>query len=149
VRLPTIRHARNRRIERHVGDRRKLVQIPRSVLILEDEYLIAAALAQAVAEAGCRVVGPVPDTEQAQALINETGIDAALLDIRLSDGERSFALAERLQAMRVPFAFITAYSRKLLPAAFQQVPVLAKPVAAQEVAQLLRRLLPARATDAP
>jgi DNA-binding LytR/AlgR family response regulator len=125
------------------------VQIPRSVLILEDEYLIAAALAQWVLEAGYRVVGPVANAEQAQALINEAGIDAALLDIRLSDGERSFALAERLQAMRIPFAFITAYSRKLLPAALQQVPVLAKPVAAEEVAELLRRLLPARATDAP
>lgn len=44
-----------------------------SVLIVEDEYLVAALLAEWVLGAGYTVVGPAAGPEQAQALINEQG----------------------------------------------------------------------------
>jgi DNA-binding response OmpR family regulator len=113
-----------------------------SVLILEDEYLLATALADLVAAAGYSVVGPAASAARAQALMNEDGIDAALLDIRLGDDERSFELAARLQALRIPFAFVTAYSPSLFPLAFTQVPCLVKPPTGEGVAALLHRLLP-------
>ncbi len=115
-----------------------------AILILEDEYLIAATLAEHVAAAGYAVVGPVGGGERAQELINEKGIDAALLDARLADGLRSFDLAVRLQAMRVPFAFVTAFSQALFPAGLRDTPVLVKPASRADVAKLLHELLPAR-----
>jgi CheY-like chemotaxis protein len=113
-----------------------------AVLILEDEYLLATRLAEWVVAAGYSVVGPAGTTEKAQALITEQGIDTALLDVRLNDNDRSFELAARLQAMRIPFAFVTAYSRALFPPAFQRIPALPKPLSAQEVGEVLHRLLP-------
>ena len=118
-----------------------------SVLILEDEYLMAAMLAELVADAGYKVVGPVASVEKAQALINENGIDAALLDIKLRGDNRSLDLAARLQAMRVHFAFITAYSHTLLGGPFRDVPYLAKPVLPDAVAKLLRQLLASPSDD--
>lgn len=113
-----------------------------AVLILEDEYLIATTLAEHVAASGYGVVGPVAIAEEAQALINETGIDAALLDVRLAGDLRSFDLAVRLQAMRVPFAFVTAFSQALFPAALRDTPILVKPASRADVATLLHELLP-------
>jgi len=98
-------------------------------------------LAEFVTGAGYRVVGPAANVEKAQALINEKGIDAALLDVRLRDDSLSFELAARLQAMRIRFAFITAYSQTLLPTAFRDVPYLTKPLSRDAVVNLLRQLL--------
>ena len=113
-----------------------------SILILEDDYLTARFIAEAVADAGYRALGPVSSAESAQKLINEKGIDAALLDARLGADARSFDLAARLQAMRVPFAFITGYSPALLPSAFRQTPWLMKPASRESLVKLLHRLVP-------
>jgi DNA-binding response OmpR family regulator len=115
-----------------------------AVLVVEDEYMLGMVLAEFVAAAGYLVVGPVASTGRAQDLINEKGIDAALLDVTLGADEKSFELAGRLQAIRVPFAFVTAYSPSLFPVAFAKVPFLIKPPTSDDVAALLHRLLPPR-----
>ncbi len=112
-----------------------------AVLILEDDYLLATTLAGFVADAGYSVMGPFAAVDTAQEMANDKGIDAALLDIRLADDSRSFDFALRLQAMRVPFAFVTAYSQSLLPLALQQTPFLIKPPAREDVAKVLQQLL--------
>ena len=114
-----------------------------AVLVLEDEAEIADWLAEFVADAGYTVIGPVASSLKAQELINERGIDAALLDITLKYGDQSLELAERLQAMRIPFAFVTAYSRSLLPVGFQEVPCIVKPFSQEDVVGILSKLLPA------
>lgn len=111
-----------------------------AVLVLEDDYLLAAAIAGFVADAGYCVIGPVPGMEQAQHLINERGIVAALLDIRLGSDDRSFELAARLQAMRVPFAFVTGYPR-LLPIAFQNIACIGKPLSREELEGVLSKIV--------
>ena len=77
---------------------------------------------------------------------NDQGIDAALLDIRLGGDARSFDFASRLQALRIPFAFVTAYSQSLLPLALQQTPFLIKPPTREDVAKILQLLLPPPST---
>lgn len=112
----------------------------RKVLVVEDEYLIATALAEMVGQAGYQVVGPAASVAIAQALINEQGIDAALLDIKLDGDERSFELAARLAALGIPFAFVTAYSPGLWPLEFKTVPHLTKPVGSEGVTKILAAL---------
>ena len=73
---------------------------------------------------------------------DQHGIDAAILDVQLDGNERSFELAACLQAMRVPFAFITGYSRPSWPLAFQRVPFFSKPLVSEDVSNLLSQLLP-------
>jgi DNA-binding response OmpR family regulator len=117
-----------------------------AVLILEDDYFLATALAGFVADAGFSVVGPFASMDTAQVMANDQGIDAALLDIRLGGDARSFDFASRLQALRIPFAFVTAYSQSLLPLALQQTPFLIKPPTREDVAKILQLLLPPSST---
>ena len=105
------------------------------VLIVEDEYFIAADLKRALAEAGAIVVGPAGTLASAQALVDDD-IDLALLDVNL-DGEHSYPLANRLHERAVPFAFLTGYDQWALPPAYRDVPRLDKPF---DLAHLIRQL---------
>ena len=105
------------------------------ILIVEDEYFIAADLKRALAEAGAIVVGPAGTLASAQALIDDD-IDLALLDVNL-DGEHSYPLANRLHERAVPFAFLTGYDQWALPPAYRDVPRLDKPF---DLAHLIRQL---------
>ena len=96
---------------------------------------------------GYTVIGPVPNVEQAQQLINEEGLDAALLDVRLGSEDRSFDFAQRLHALRIPFAFVTGYSRALMPLAFRDAECLGKPLSREQIAAILSRLLAGNARN--
>ncbi len=82
----------------------------RTVLIIEDEFLIALDH-QAILEAhGWRVLGPVPTVEAALSLLARERPDVALLDINLR-GIPSTPVAEALVAAGVPFATASAYDK--------------------------------------
>ena len=55
------------------------------VLIVEDNFLIAISLAEAVKDAGGIVVGPASTTTEALALLNQQKVLAAILDVDLAD----------------------------------------------------------------
>jgi DNA-binding NarL/FixJ family response regulator len=61
---------------------------PRSVLIVEDEGLIALDLAVLVEGLGYEVMGPVGSAKDAFALVVERPVDLALVDLNLADGPR-------------------------------------------------------------
>lgn len=81
----------------------------KKVLILEDEPLIAMVLVDILEEAGCTVVGPAHDAEQAARLIAETPIDVAVLDVNLGSGRTSASIADSLKQTGTPFIFATGY----------------------------------------
>ena len=65
--------------------------------------------------------------------------DFALLDVSLIR-EKSFAVAERLEALNIPFAFVTGYGADArLPAAFASKPRLPKPYSTDALLNLLKR----------
>jgi response regulator RpfG family c-di-GMP phosphodiesterase len=80
----------------------------RRVLVVEDEFLIAAALCDMLEDAAAVVVGPASTVAEALRLIGEHPVDAALLDMNLN-GQWSDPIAEDLQQRRVPFVFTTGY----------------------------------------
>ena len=57
----------------------------KKVLIVEDQYLIAADLSRALTKLGGTIAGPVASTEAAQARMAESSIDFAFLDINLDE----------------------------------------------------------------
>jgi DNA-binding NarL/FixJ family response regulator len=57
----------------------------RRVLIAEDEELVALSLARAVEDADGEVVGPVSSVREGLALLAETDVHAAILDVSLAD----------------------------------------------------------------
>ena len=114
------------------------------VLIVDDEPAVGRALHELLTELGCRPVGPATNLTEAKQAIAEYAFDAALLDIRLCGDDRSFELAEILVALRVPFAFISAYSPALMPPKFRDTPYLTKPFATADLQTLLTGLFRAR-----
>ena len=56
-----------------------------SILIVEDEAIIAIEIAEAVEQAGGRVIGPVATVREALALVESEPLDAAILDASLRD----------------------------------------------------------------
>jgi CheY-like chemotaxis protein len=111
-----------------------------TVLIVEDYALIALEIEDAVRRNGGQVLGPVAQIPDGLALIETDGCDAALLDIRLAQGETVYAVAERLHAERVPFAFITAWDGEI-DARFAHAPLLRKPFGEAELDRCLRQLI--------
>ena len=113
----------------------------RRILVVEDEYFLAADVRDALSEAGAEVLGPVPSVGEATALIAQEGhIDAAVLDINLR-GDLVFPVADALRARGVPFAFATGYDRWALPDRFADALRVEKPLQARSIASALGRLL--------
>jgi CheY-like chemotaxis protein len=111
------------------------------VLIVEDESFLADDLAQAVAQLGAEVIGPVPTRDEALALL-ATGakIDLAVLDINL-ENEAVFPVADILTERGVPFLFATGYSPASVPAQYQHVSWWEKPFDPQTLARALSKLM--------
>jgi CheY-like chemotaxis protein len=111
-----------------------------SILVVEDEYLIADDVRDALVDAGAIVLGPLPTVEAAKKLIDSaTTIDGALLDINLN-GVMVFDVADTLVERGVPFVFATGYDRAAIPGRFADVPRLEKPIRVAQVATVLGML---------
>lgn len=112
-----------------------------SILLVEDEPLIAMQMEETLKRLGHRVVGPVASVADALALIAALDFDAALLDLNLQ-GERSDSVADALIARRKPFVFCSGYADATgLPQRLARVPRLAKPFEAGEIGPTVSRLL--------
>lgn len=106
----------------------------RRLLVVEDDYLLASGLQEALEMHGASVIGPYSDVAGALAAIGDgTGtIDGALLDVNLGD-ETSFALADALRERNVPVLFLTGYDDSALPAAYLDIRRCRKPVSLGEL----------------
>ncbi|MEO0360301.1 MAG: HWE histidine kinase domain-containing protein, partial [Pseudomonadota bacterium] len=102
-----------------------------SVLIVEDNFMIALDLAATMRELGVQNPRVVSNPADALEILSEASVDFAVLDVNLGEGEEatSLGVAERLAELNVPFIFVTGYGEGLtLPQSLANVEVLAKPV---------------------
>lgn len=105
----------------------------KSVLMVEDEYLIADALCSAFEMEDMHVIGPFPNVASAmKALDQGMTADAAILDVNLN-GERVFPLADRLMAENVPIILTTGYDGDAIPRDYAHLQRLQKPVHLHEL----------------
>jgi CheY-like chemotaxis protein len=97
------------------------------LLLVEDEFVLALGLADALADFGAIVVGPVATVDDALALVERVPeIDGAVLDVNLGQ-EVAYPVADALLARGIPFLFATANDRTALPERFAHVPLCRKP----------------------
>jgi DNA-binding NtrC family response regulator len=75
-----------------------------TVLVVEDEFIIALDLSETVRDLGFRVEGPFADKENAFIAIDQQMPDCAILDVKTADGE-VFPLADALVDAGVPIIF--------------------------------------------
>jgi CheY-like chemotaxis protein len=112
--------------------------IPDDVLVVEDDAIIALDFEDTILGFGAKTVRVAANVSRALQLIAERAPDFALLDIGLVQ-EKSFAVAERLQALGIPFAFVSGYGTDAgLPAAFVQKPRLPKPCTSSALEAVLK-----------
>lgn len=96
------------------------------VLIVEDDAFVADQLAALVEDQlNC---APIV-TAKARDALCFVDVDFSFLDITVADGQ-TFGVAQRLRERGVPFVFVSASDRSLLPAPLADAPFLRKPVAA-------------------
>lgn len=110
------------------------------VLVVEDEVLIAMDLAQAVEDAGGRVIGPAMNMAAAQELAETADITAALLDIQLHR-DMITSVAEILARRRIPFVFYTGYGRNEVTESWPEAVLLLKPSSPGELVSALSTVL--------
>ena len=115
-----------------------------SILIVEDNPIIALDMAFAVEDAGGTVVGPAASIKEALALIRKCPIAGAILDVNLVDGDIT-PVAERLIADAVPLIFQTGVGLPAdLAARFPDLVVRIKPCIASEMIEHLAAMIETR-----
>lgn len=90
-------------------------QVATSVLIIEDEPIIALDIEAMVQELGHDVIGIARTHKEAVGIVATRRPGLVLADIQLADGSSGLdAVNEILTSMDVPVIFITAYPERLL-----------------------------------
>jgi CheY-like chemotaxis protein len=111
--------------------------MPSDVLVVEDDPIIALDFEDTILGFGVKAVRTAANVAKALDMIADRPPDFALLDVGLIR-EKSFAVAERLAALQIPFAFVTGYGADArLPVAFASKPRLAKPYSTDALQALL------------
>jgi len=111
--------------------------MPNDVLIVEDDPIIALDFEDTLLGFGVKTVRTAGSVAKALAMIEQRAPDFALLDVSLIR-EKSFAVAERLDGLKIPYAFVTGYGVDTrLPAAFTGKPRLPKPYSTDALRALL------------
>lgn len=109
----------------------------RTILIVEDEYLLACELESELRQAGALVLGPVGSVQDALDLVaSGQHVDGAILDVNLQ-GAAVFPVADMLADRDVPFVFTTGYDDLVLPDRLRDTLRYEKPL---DIAAVLRRI---------
>jgi CheY-like chemotaxis protein len=118
------------------------------ILVVEDEFLIAMNLVDALENAGSFVLGPVASVAKAISKIeSEAHIDAAVVDVNLG-GLLAFPVADMLVARKIPFIFTSGYEDNVLKTRYSQVKNCLKPYHFRAMEEALVEAM-SRSTIAP
>ncbi|MFK4511615.1 response regulator [Bradyrhizobium daqingense] len=111
---------------------------PADVLVVEDDPIIAIDFEDRLLGFGATHVRTAGSVTQALDAIEKRAPHFALLDVELIR-EKSFAVAERLVALNIPFVFVTGYGAETgIPPEFAARPRLQKPCSSEALEALLR-----------
>ena len=105
----------------------------RSILIVEDEPLIAMMLEDFLESLGHAVVGTCESLEDALERVQAGGFDLAIIDVQLKDGKQVWPVADRLAESGTPFILATGGHVDPPPAEFAAVPLIEKPYTVDRV----------------
>ena len=100
----------------------------KTILIVEDEFLVGELLERLLSRAGATVIGPINDAARALAIAQEQMLSGALLDVELKDNTTSVEVAEILQQRQIPFVVTSVHSMDMLPAALRAGIYIGKPI---------------------
>ncbi len=111
----------------------------RSILIVEDEPLIAMMLEDFLESLGHNVVACCESLEDALDRVTAGGFEVAILDVQLKDGKQVWPVADRLAAAGTPFVLATGGHIEAPPAQHAAAPILSKPYTIDAIEPALAR----------
>lgn len=114
---------------------------PRTILIAEDEHLLARDLSHELSELGFRVIGPAANGRQAIELAEKHEPDLALLDLRMPEMDGIEAGRILYEKLGIPVVVLTAHSDDHYVTACQEMGVfgyMLKPADAEELRITIR-----------
>ena len=103
-----------------------MVGLSHTILIVEDEPLIAMMLEDFLDSLGHKVKGICESVGEARAAVEEGGFDLAILDVNLK-GENIWPVASEMRARGIPFVIASGGHVDPPPAEFDNVPMIDKP----------------------
>jgi CheY-like chemotaxis protein len=112
----------------------------RSILVVEDDAILATDLTVSLREMGAEVVLTAPSNPAALSAMAHYVFEAAVLDVNVQN-EWVFPVANALQGAGIPFLFLTAYAPESIPAEHRDKPFLRKPHTPENLAERLHGLL--------
>jgi two-component SAPR family response regulator len=116
-----------------------------TILLVEDDVLIALDLKLQIEALGYEVAGPFHSTETALASLDDQMPQAAILDFNLNRKETSKPIADRLDKASIPFVFLSGYAATDLlgKSGMEHVQVLSKPVTQLALEQAITEMVKA------
>ena len=115
-----------------------------SILIVEDEVLVALDLEMVFARAGCAVVRTAGTVEEALTAIQDAPPDVAVVDLNVA-GRLSFPVLEVLANAAIPFLILSGHAPDILPPGHRRRPFMLKPYEAHGLLRRLEQILDAEA----
>jgi DNA-binding response OmpR family regulator len=109
---------------------------PCSILIVEDEPLIAMMLEDFLESLGHSVQATCDTVKDALSEAEKGGFDLAILDVNLK-GENAWPVAAKLREKGIPFVLATGGHVDPAPPEFANVPVIEKPYTVDRVTPAL------------
>lgn len=113
------------------------------ILVIEDEFLVAIAIASALEQAGFGQVERVDNEPDAYRRIAQEHWDGVIADANLN-GQSIGRIAEMLWERSIPLVIVTGCGRQALPTSIRQAPVIEKPFRGSTLAATLNAVLPPR-----
>ena len=115
-----------------------------SILIVEDDPFIALDLQDTFENAGFEVCGPVSSVTSGLKVLEKKRPDVAMLDFNLGT-ETSLPIAEQLQMINIPFAFLSGQIVSVIKLATDISGIfIAKPYNPDALVSQIKELLPAK-----
>lgn len=113
----------------------------RTILVVEDESLVAMLLETILEDMGCATLGPIATVDEALSVISGgQAFDGALLDVNVA-GKEVFPVAAALKERGVPFVFSTGYGEGGLPPEWRGQATIQKPFTEDAVHKALMTAL--------
>jgi len=112
----------------------------RSILVIEDEPLIAMMLEDFLETLGHSVHATCDNVQGAIAEVEKGGFDIAILDVNLG-GETAWPVAQTLRDKQIPFVIATGGHVEPPPPEFSDVPLIEKPYTVDRVTPALEAAL--------
>ncbi|RYD98097.1 MAG: response regulator [Sphingomonadales bacterium] len=114
------------------------MSVPKRILIVEDEPLIAMMLEDFLEALDYQVAGTADTIATALEQIGEC--DVAILDVNLRAGEQSWPIADKLAELGIPFVIATGGGGDTIAEAHRDRPILSKPFTMDSVDKALATL---------